>query len=224
MSLGDLPGGEISSSARAVSADGSTVVGSSSGGDWVQPFRWTAETGMMPLGVLPGATSPRGRAWDVSGDGSAVVGQIQSPHGMWEAFRWTTTDGLLGLGDFPGGKFDSVAYGISADGNTIVGSGLAASGGYGRRAFIWDLQHGMRDLSELLDNEYGLDLQGVTLHAATATSANGRVIVGWGTKAIGDGIGSVAWRVDLGPIPEPSAICLALLSAPCVLVSRRKRT
>src|SRR5689334_4676153 len=54
--LGQLPGGELSnSSADAVSADGSTVVGtSSSDRSDLEAFRWTAATGMVGLGFLPG--------------------------------------------------------------------------------------------------------------------------------------------------------------------------
>ena len=29
----------------------------------------------------------------------------------------------MGMGDLPGGAFESEAYGVSADGNTVVGSG-----------------------------------------------------------------------------------------------------
>src|ERR1017187_3755248 len=108
--LGYRPGG-TNSSAAAVSADGSVVVGTSSSG--VQAFRWTAGSGMVGLG---GGSAPA-----VSGDGSIVVGP---------GFRWTAGSGMQSLWavlvtnglDSSGPAPDMSASGISADGNTIVGT------------------------------------------------------------------------------------------------------
>ncbi|MCA2665657.1 MAG: hypothetical protein IM486_14370 [Microcystis sp. M114S2] len=73
--LGDLPGGIFNSSATAVSANGSIVVGR--GGvisvNNSEAFRWTQATGMVGLGDLPGG-SFNSIAWGVSADGSVVVG------------------------------------------------------------------------------------------------------------------------------------------------------
>src|SRR5262245_47092881 len=77
--LGDLPGGGLSSFATGVSADGSVVVGSSSSAtsgpnpDDREAFRWTAATGMVGLGFLPGGTFSDSGAFGVSADGSVVV-------------------------------------------------------------------------------------------------------------------------------------------------------
>ena len=68
------------SNARAISADGLTIVGTSSvgfdlaqGRDWAsQAFRWTEQAGMVPLGVLPG--HEYSQALDVSRDGGVIVG------------------------------------------------------------------------------------------------------------------------------------------------------
>ena len=40
-----------------------------------------------------------------------------------EAFRWTQATGMVGLGDLPGGSFNSIAWGVSADGSVVVGTG-----------------------------------------------------------------------------------------------------
>ncbi|MFH1417082.1 MAG: hypothetical protein ABII12_02185 [Planctomycetota bacterium] len=40
----------------------------------------------------------------------------------------------MGLGDLPGGDFNSVAFGVSADGSTVVGHAAPASG---MEAFAW---------------------------------------------------------------------------------------
>ncbi len=83
MGLGDLPAGEFSSAARAVSADGSIVVGFSDDGDardGEKAFRW--ENGVMtpldgpPCQLRSGCDS---RAEDVSADGSVIVGR-DGPH------------------------------------------------------------------------------------------------------------------------------------------------
>jgi hypothetical protein len=87
--LGDLPGGEFSSFASAVSADGSTVVGGSyiGGSDEVAPFRRTSEGGMVPLGP-PGFL---GTAAGISADGTTVVGWSRSAATLDSL---TSSDGL----------------------------------------------------------------------------------------------------------------------------------
>ncbi len=95
--LGDLPGGEVSSVARAVSADGSTVVGRGTSASGEEAFRWTLSGGMVGLGDLPGGGF-LSNARSVSADGSAVVGSGTSASGL-EAFRWTLSGGMVGLGD-----------------------------------------------------------------------------------------------------------------------------
>src|ERR1017187_6116104 len=106
--LGHLPG-DTNSTAAGVSADGSVIVGTTGG----QAFRWTAGSGMVGLGG--------GSATAVSGDGSIVVCN--------QAFRWTAGSGMQSLRDVlvtNGLNLDPaellIASGISADGNTIVGS------------------------------------------------------------------------------------------------------
>jgi hypothetical protein len=49
----------------------------------------------------------------------------------------------------------------------------------GDRAFVWDTQHGLRNLKTVLES-HGLDLQDWTLIQADAVSDDGRVIVGQG--------------------------------------------
>ena len=72
-SLGDLAGGNFSSAAYGISADGSVVVGQSSSASGLEAFRWTLDGGMVGLGDLPGGTFTS-KARGTSADGSAVVG------------------------------------------------------------------------------------------------------------------------------------------------------
>ena len=123
--LGYLPGGTYSAP-NGISADGSVIVGSGSSTSGEQAFRWTAGSGMVGLGYLPGTTNSGAAA--VSGDGSVVVGTSYTASGN-QAFRWTAGSGMQSLRDVlvtNGLNFDPaeslIASGISADGNTIVGT------------------------------------------------------------------------------------------------------
>ncbi len=188
MPLGDLAGGNFSSEAYGVSADGSVVVGASESASGEEAFRWTNEDGMVGLGYLPGGgfySDARG----VSDDGSVVVGASVSVSGM-EAFRRTREDGMVGLGDLAGGNFGSYAHGVSADGLVVVGASESASG---EEAFRWTREDGMVGLGDLAGGSFG--------SGANAVSADGFVVVGESQSALGveafrwtreDGMQSVA--------------------------------
>ena len=175
--------------ARGVSADGSVVVGNSKSedfGNFPEAFLWTEAGGMIGLGDLPGG-SATSYAYDVSADGLTVVGVASGTSG-WELFRWTSAGGMEGLG--------SVAFGhkaVSADGSVIVG-------GNSTGAFIYTNADSMRNLQEVLENDYGLDLTGWTLQSATGISDDGTVIVGGGPNPNGD---FEAWRAV---IPHPITV------------------
>ncbi|MEZ6193342.1 MAG: PEP-CTERM sorting domain-containing protein [Phycisphaerales bacterium] len=138
MGLGDLPGGVFYSEARAGSADGSAVVGksnsaASSVGDFDEAFLWTAATGMVGLGDLPGGVF-NSVALDVSATGAVVVGSGVSDLGG-QAFIWDPLHGMralqnvltdLGL-DLTGWEL-TVAEGISDDGLVITGWGTNPNG------------------------------------------------------------------------------------------------
>ena len=112
------------SNATAVSADGSAITGycesNPMGSTVVRAFRWTAATGMVELPDLPGggvAFAPDA----ISADGSVIAGQSSGANEN-AAVRWTAQTGTVSLGALPGVPFvSSHAYGISADGLTIVG-------------------------------------------------------------------------------------------------------
>lgn len=75
-------------------------------------------------------------SFGVSADGSTAVGYQDGPNGS-EAYRWTESGGAQGLGFL---STISGASDVSADGNTVVGSG---NGG----AFIWTPDTGMTNLA-----------------------------------------------------------------------------
>ncbi|MEZ4333809.1 MAG: hypothetical protein R3F35_18810 [Myxococcota bacterium] len=206
--LGGLPTGRFPYP-TGVSADGSIVVGVDriDGGDGA--FIWDSANGMRPLGSLPGGDGT-GWATAVSDSGSHVVGVSASAFGV-EAFLWDAVNGMQGLGDLPGGVglgdfFLSTATDVSADGKVVVGIGFADDG---YKTFVWDAEHGMRDLEVML-RTMGVDLSGWRLNLDPnysefpKISADGRTIV-----AIGEYNGERAsYRVV---IPEPASAALLVL-------------
>jgi hypothetical protein len=101
-------------------------------------------------------------AADVSDDGSVVTGVVGAGFGgavgvsgnsTQKTFRWTEK-GMVTL-DLLSGTVSSIPTGISGDGSTIVGNAESRSGQ--ERMFVWDEQHGTRDLETVLIEEHGLD-------------------------------------------------------------------
>ncbi|MBN2474047.1 MAG: PEP-CTERM sorting domain-containing protein [Pirellulales bacterium] len=166
--LGYLPGGGLLSRGLAVSGDGSTVVGESISGSGYEAFLWTSGGGMVGLGDLPDGDF-RSIAQDVSADGTIVAGTGHlgvDDQSLQEAFVWTSGGGMVGLGALSEGM-PSEAYGISADGSTVVGMSNTEAG---TEAFTWTAAGGMVGLGELPGGEYG--------STAWDVSANGSTVVG----------------------------------------------
>jgi len=238
--LGDLYNSPVST-ALAISTDGQAIVGfSSSGRAWGQSpippsidpyngseaFIWQQATGMVGLGDLPGGFFSS-QASAVSADHRTVVGMSSIERGN-EAFRWTEATGMIGLGYlFDDFKF-SHATGVSADGSRIVGSTVVnavlqpGDPNYADEveyaAFIWDFEHGMRDLKSVLESEHGLDLTGWQLTSAVDISDDGLVIAGNGINPLGQ---SEGWVVRLEAIPEPATLVLFVVGACGIVMWRR---
>jgi probable HAF family extracellular repeat protein len=151
-------------------------------------MRWTAATGIIGLGDLPGGTFSSS-ARSVSRDGSVVVGQGTTSAGQ-QAFRWTQAGGMLGLGLLPG-TTRSLATSTNAVGDVVVGAAFAGSA---RTAFIWTPAHGMRPLKDVL-LEQGAPVLDWNIEWAADISADGKTIIG--TAEI-PGLGSdVGWLAML---------------------------
>lgn len=127
-SLGVLLG-DTSSAAYGISSDGSTIVGSSTGAI-TQAFRWTQAAKMISLGTLNGGGSAEARAANT--DGSVIVGYANdgSNGNVSRAFRWTQAAGMITVEQWLRNygvsiptDVTSAAYGVSADGNVVVGTG-----------------------------------------------------------------------------------------------------
>ena len=134
--LGLLPRRKFSA-AWACSADGSVVVGqgwtqgNQSSLNYEQAFRWTASTGMVGLGELPGGIF-YSEADGVSPDGSIVVGGSGTANGT-EAFIWDSANRMRRVADYLAEKGAIVPAGWTlryANGVT-VNNGVVTIAGWG---------------------------------------------------------------------------------------------
>lgn len=193
--LDTLPGGSFSFG-QGVSGNGAVAIGV---GDSEESFdfravRWSNAEGVTNLGTLPDGNYTV--AFGVNTDGSAVVGYGRCGAEKC-AFRWTSAGGLESLGAFPDADV-TIARSVSADGSVVVGSSEAPSAD---RAFLWTKALGLVDLNTYLMAR-GIDLNGWTLTAAYAVSADGLTIVGVGIHSGKQ----EAWVAFLGVGQELSAI------------------
>lgn len=171
----DSPGSYPNAMLRAVSHDGSIAVGNVYADiqEASKPIVWSEEGGrrQMDLGRWV-----FGDARGVTADGSIAVGQV-SDFGTTRAAVWTTLNGQLTLlPGLPGDTNGAVAYAVSADGSTVVGSS-------NRKMVMW--RNGqITDLGQL----------DARRTQANAVNADGRVICGY----TGGADGAAIWTEATG--------------------------
>ncbi|BBO86554.1 hypothetical protein DSCO28_71200 [Desulfosarcina ovata subsp. sediminis] len=147
---------------------------------------WTASGGAQDLGDLGGGDT-WAYAYDVSADGSTVVGYSSFDGQDSDAFIWNASDGMTALGLAEGKEgMETEAFGISADGSVVVGKVETESGGW--EAAIWDASGDMTVLGGL---EGGGDAVAYTV------SGDGSVIIGYAENADGDNT-AILWTEELG--------------------------
>lgn len=185
------PAGRESSSAEAVSDDGTVVAGGSSrpyilhGMNVGMPmgYRWTQAGGWDATGidaVLNG----------VSGDGSTILGQFMvgsaNGPGPGNPFYWRAPAGPLPLDQ-------GLAYAASADGSVIVGTRTGANGFH--EAYRWTAAGGYQMLGHLSP--------GPTMESwAAATTPDGTVIAGTSGDAFNQsGAQGFVWTAATGMRP-----------------------
>ncbi len=134
--LRPLPGSPFSDpAAYAVSFDGSFVVGSSGAPNFTShATRWDASGTPLDLGVLDGLV--RSLAYDISDDGSVVVGHCNFSN-LNVPFVWTESLGrMVALSDYleghgvavPAGWRLEYCFAVSGDGMTFGGTAIDTSG------------------------------------------------------------------------------------------------
>ena len=236
--LGLLPGGiPGGSSARGVSADGNTVVGSSTSSLGAsEAFRWTLGGGIDGIGGF--GRVPHSSAQAASADGRILVGSdavsitSAAPFRHRNAFRWSPENGFENLGHLSDLNFTE-AFDTAGDGNAIVGSSrVNTPHGIARAAFLWEPEDGIRDLGVLrpaVNDPIGwaeVSYESV----ANAVSASGEVVVGFSGEVVrADFFGGTTirqafrWTEETGMValPEPTSINARHIAMEAVDVSRR---
>jgi probable HAF family extracellular repeat protein len=118
--------------ALGVNRNGSVIVGTGAGADGKEAWRWTAATGVQPIGIITsGSFFDRAYAFGVSDDGNLIGGA--SGFGFQrEAVVWTPSTGMIKLTDFltargiavPQGWLLNSVTAVSGDGRVLGGWGL----------------------------------------------------------------------------------------------------
>ncbi len=207
------------SSAKAVSDDGSAIVGATTvvGESNSQVGRWTESTGWQVLGSLP--ESPRSAGgYAMSTDGTVIVGRNQGFG--FDGIIWDEENGLRALPRLTGGDFEfNGAYKVSGNGDLIGGMVVDNIGGFRGRGIVWE-KHDNSYQPQLLDDflvDRGFDLEGGETWDVSSISADGRIISGRMRDALGNPVGYMA----VLPVPEPVSVSLVAIVFVLGVFSRR---
>ena len=200
--LGTLPNGTCSrgmfiSDSGHVTGIASTSAGSQCFGDaGDHAFLWSASTGMIDLGVLPGGSFsiPTG-----INDSGRVVGHADASAGPTRSFLWSAASGMIDLGTFPFGDL-SQAWDINASGQVVGLSRIPLDTDpsfFFAHAFLWSTSTGMTDLGTLggfRSEAFAINDSGQV--AGQADTANGEIHAFLWSASTG--------MIDLGALPNAS--------------------
>ena len=160
-------------SPSAVSADGSVVAGY----NLSQYFQWTAGSGVQFVGGVPPGNGAGGSA-SLSYDGRYFSGSTVAPiSGKFEMSRFDRQAGawsVLGSLGASSGSDASSGWGVSGDGQQVVGLGWVTAGS--ANAIYWTQGSGVVSLGTTVPNRST---------RANATDFDGDVVVGWQDNATG---------------------------------------
>lgn len=180
--LGVLETG-YSSSANAVSSDGSVVVGLANTSDYYRAFRWTQSGTMESLGTLAGGNFSKANA--LSKDGSIIVGESATDD-QNRGFVWTEQTQMITVEDWLRNSGVSVSHdftqnatGISADGTVIVGTTEYSSAYIARSGSgIIDVEQFARSLSGSPSARTSLDQASTALNGLHGDPMRNRLDAG----------------------------------------------
>lgn len=161
--IGDLPGGMVEGQALAINAAG-VVAGSVAIDVGWRGATWTLAGGWVQLADFPGTVSSQARAINAAG---VTAGYAALASGHRRALRWSADGASVQNLGLPPGYSGADASGINDHGQ-IVGTLIS---GAPLRAFIWDAEHGLRDLNILTGG-----LQGWTLREAADINNAGQIV------------------------------------------------
>jgi len=149
--LGTLGG--TSSGAYALNDAGQVAGNSNLAGDAVgHAFRWTPDEGMVDLGTLSGDSSTSSAAFAINAVGQVIGISQLVRNGANHPFLWTPGKSMQDLGTL-GGDFippsgpSPLGFAINDRGQVIGNSFLGDK--VTQHAFLWDPQHGLKDLGTL---------------------------------------------------------------------------
>lgn len=180
--LGYLPNANFISATNSISSDGSIVYGFAAYDLNPVPqgsvaFRWTAATGMVPLGFArPGDVDSTPAARGTSANGNIMVGSSAAPGGQQQAYRYVHGVGMSLIPYAPGGTW-SAAEAITPDGQTVIlrGSSTAypGSGSIGE-FFRWTQSGGHEPLGMPTGKTFASNICGVTSDGRVITANAGQ--------------------------------------------------
>lgn len=185
----------------AISADGTVIAGNTYG--TYETFRWTAETGIEPLGMCSvcvlgsGAGGP-----DISADGrfisASILGQDSTyvTPGRWsEETGWVECMPPMPPGGSPLSDAYGSAWGLSGDGSTVVG--LYWLGG-GANGFAWNPTDGPMGMGSTVGNS-----------RINEANFDGSVLVGWDEAPFGTWLPTVWENGTITHLTETESFCMA---------------
>ena len=190
MGLGDLASGGFQSEARAISPDGAMIAGYGTATS-ESIFTWDSVNLMQNY-------YSSARALGLSAGGNHVVGYVKATYvipniitlNYWRAARWNAGVATIIGPESSGELVNSWFSGVTDDGSIAVGSFKSSAAGP-FRAVSHDSINGVRYLKTFLEEE-GIDMTGWELADATAVSADGSVVVGYGSNPAGQ---QEAWMI-----------------------------
>ena len=182
--LGTAGAGQI-----VVSTDGSTVVGNTELNPNGVPFRWTQQSGALPLPLrVTGNLSAYANG--VNGDGSVVVGGRQDVPAIAIPLRWTVAAGTQVILN----SSNSIeAQDVSDDGSVILAVGSDSNNS---NKYLWTEKTGLSPLPQPARG---------TWTYAQSISGNGKVVAGYSDLA-GDPIVTsrvLRWSAETGTVELP---------------------
>lgn len=162
-----------SANVSGLSADGAVASGYFTGGEF---FYWTPTAGIVPIGGVAPGDGVGGNA-GISDDGMYISGNTRDAAQLSQMSRYhipTGTWELLGGIGWSSGSEGSSGWGISGNGQSVVGLGWVRGGS--AHAIQWSSPGPTQDLGSTV---------GRNSSRANATNFDGSVVVGWQDTDLG---------------------------------------
>lgn len=164
MDMGNVPGSPAFISPPVISGNGKVVGVAAFDFPNHRLYLWRPAQGFSPLLSPPGGDLNEIAGLSADGSAAAGTGNLRNGGNAMRAFHWSAASGFTDLGLLDGNF--SIASGISADGNVVVGTADDASGRF--HAFRWTAGI-MQELASLEANGQS---------EANDISGNGKITVG----------------------------------------------